>query len=426
LWLLLLAALQLLVLWMAGFAEGPLKDKSVRYYAASRVFASQEQVLSLEEAETAWLHKLPPDRQSTLRNRLHVYAVTPLYNGVLRSLCAAWPGERPPYSYSIPVKVAFLLLFLFALGWLHLVTAPHPMDGVLAAGCLLMAALGVVVPLLGPAANPEMDLMTAPQGSAMVLILASFACFARGRGILAAVSLLLALGWHAGFAAVTVPCAIAAFGITLCDRVGSQYIRSVTAIFTLLLALLFVRLTPGPFLLYPVWIPAALVCLFLLAGPALTLDPLWRATASLAAFLLLTYGIELALGHEALREQLIRSAAGPLAAEMPVRLTGIRHLAALVLSTTALTGLLNSLLPGQLSSRARRTVLLAAASAVLAVCAGAGMLQWPKAGRKAALFLHAEEGIKVRPVPAASSLPLLDPKQEASFFAALGDFLLVP
>jgi hypothetical protein len=258
------------------------------------------------------------------------------------------------------------------------------------------------------------------------MILAAFACFARGRGVLAAVSLLLAFGWHAGFAAVAVPCAAGAIAITLCDRAGSHYIRVMTAILTFILALSYIHCLPGPVLQFPVWIPTGFVMAFLLAGPVLTVDPIWRATASLAAFLFLSMGVVVALQYPPVRDWLIHLTGNPLVAEIPNRLTGVRHLAALALALTALTGVLNGLLPARLTARTRHILLLSSATLVLAACAALGLTQWPTAGHKAAVFLHAEEGLRARPVPTGASLDALDPRREDSFFAALGDYLLSP
>jgi hypothetical protein len=423
--LLFLATVQLVIFWMAGYSEGPLADKAVRYYSAARLFARESRVSPLNGAEQAWLNKLSFEQDARLRPRLHTYAVSPVFSAVLRSLCSAWPGAMPPYSYSIPVKVSSLLLFLFALGWLLLMTGAYPVDGVLAAACLIMAALGLSLPLLAPAAGRDMDFMAAtPQGSAALLVLASFACFTRSRGVLAAASLLLAAGWHAGFAAIAGPCAAGAFGVSLCNRAGSREIRIIAAILTLALALLCVHLRPGPLLQHPVWIPAALVILFLLTGPA-TPDPAWRATSSLAAFLFLSLGADLALGHPPLREALLHLGVKPLFLDA-APLAGVRHLASLALAVSVLIGLLDRMRPFRLVPKDRLNALMAAATFGLAVAIASGMRQWPRAGHNFAIILHAEEGLQARPLPGTAALPMLNPKQEAAFFAALGDYLLTP
>ncbi len=427
LWLLLLAAVQILVLWLSSYSEGNLDDKAVHYYSAARLFAQADKTAPLDGIEHLWLNKLPADRQFRTRNRLHSFAVYPVYGGILRAVCAAWPGDQPPHSFSIPVKLSFLILFLLALGWLLAITAAHPVDGILAASCLLLGGLGLSVPFFAPAAGHGMAFLAyAPRGPAILLILAAFACFARDRNWLAGASLLLAFAWHAGFAAVAVPCTLGAFAITLCDRANNTRIRIIGAILTAGLALVLTRLGSGPFLPYTVWLPAGLVILFLLAGPKVVLAPLWRATASLAAFLFLTETVTLALGYTPCLEGLVRITGNPLVAEIPARLTGIRHLAGLALTLTVTLGLINMALPNRMEFNRKRLILLAGATCGLCIGIVWGMSQWPTAGRKAAIFLHSEEGLAARKIPSAGALETLDPRQETAFFAALGDYLLAP
>jgi hypothetical protein len=107
-------------------------------------------------------------------------------------------------------------------------------------------------------------------------------------------------------------------------------------------------------------------------------------------------------------------------------LAGIRHLASLALALSVLVGLLNRLLSFRLVTRDRLNALLAAASFGLAIAIGFGMGQWPEAGHHFAIMLHAEEGLQARPLPSSAALPMLNPKQETAFFAALGDYLLTP
>ena len=63
LWLLLLAAVQILVLWLSSYSEGNLDDKAVHYYSAARLFAQADKTAPLDGIEHLWLNKLPADRQ---------------------------------------------------------------------------------------------------------------------------------------------------------------------------------------------------------------------------------------------------------------------------------------------------------------------------------------------------------------------------
>lgn len=418
------AACQLLILWFAQYSPHDLEDKAVHYYSAARLFADDGKIKALDAAEPVWMKKIPVQHVEQLKSHLHTYATSPFGYLLIRGFCALSPGDSPPAAYTFPVKLAFFLLFLLALGWLIAVTYHHDFDAVLVMACLLMAALNLCVATIAPVSDPSFDFLSyVPHGSATLLILAAFACFSRGNGILAAISLLLAACWHTGFAAAVVPCTALAFGLTLCDRAGSHYVRIMTAILMALGGVLLNRFMPGAGIHYEIWIPLFFIVLFLLIGP-MTLHPAWRATASLAAFLFLTLALNELIGHASFRNWLIRITGNSLVAELPVRLTAIRHLASLALPIVVIIGLLNRILPFSFRDRPRRIALLGVTTLGLIVAYGAGMTRWPQAARHIALFIHAEDEDPNRPSRTEHALSGLDPRRESEFFVALGDFLL--
>jgi hypothetical protein len=409
---------------MAAYEKGNLDDKAVHYYSAARLYADRASVHAIQMAEPSWLGRLNPDKRYRMHNRLASYANYAIPDSLLRLLCAARPGTEAPASFTIPVKRSFLLLFLVTLGWLIVATRRHPTDALLVAACLMLAACGTVPHALAPRSDPSMAFMIyVPRGSATILILIAFACFSRGRGTLAGISLLLAAGWHAGLAVVTVPCALLAFGLTLCDRADSRYIRIMLAALVVLGSLYMVRSMPDPTLPSQVWIPAGFMILFLLAGAQIT-HPALRASASLAAFLFLTLAVSLALQHPPVLNWLVKVTGNQLIGELPVRLTAIRHLAAIALPLVAVVGLLDRFLPDLFPERERLRALLILATLGLAWAGVAGHAQWPKASRTLTAFLLPEEGKLARQTPTTRELATLDPRQETAFFSALGDYLL--
>lgn len=418
------AACQLLILWFAQYSPHDLDDKAIHYYSAARLFADEGKIKALDAAEPTWLNTIPVRHVEQLKHHLHTYATSPFGYLLIRGFCALAPGDGPPVAYTFPVKLSFLLLFLLALGWLIGVTYQHDLDAVLVMACLLMAALNLCVSMIAPVSDSSVDFLSyVPQGSATLLILAAFACFSRGNGILAAISLLLAACWHTGFAAAVVPCTALAFGLTLIDRAGSAYVRSMAAILMVLCGVLLNRFMPGTDMHYALWIPLFFTVLVLLIGP-MTLHPAWRATASLAAFLFLTLALDELIGVASFRNWLMRITGSSLVSELPVRLTAIRHLASLALPIVIIIGLLNRILPSSFSDRPRRIALLGVTTLGLIVAYGAGMPKWPQAARHLALFIHAEDEYPNRPSLSEDALSRLDPRREREFFVALGDFLL--
>lgn len=418
------AACQLLIFWFAQYSPRTPEDKALHYYHGARLFAGEAKIKALHAAEPAWVKRLTTDEILRLKSQLHHYAASPFGDLLIRGFCAAAPGSGPPAAYTFPVKLSFLLLFLLALGWLIAVTYPCDFDAVLALACLLMAALSLCVPLIAPVSDPSVDLLSyVPHGSATLLIFAAFACFSRGRGILAAVSLLLAACWHTGFAAVVVPCTALSFGLTLCDRAGSHYVRFMTAILMTLGGILLDRFMPESGMRYEIWIPLFFIVLFLLIGPQ-TLHPAWRATSSLATFLFLTLVLNELILHPPVQNWLIRITGNNQVPAVPISLTAIRHLASLALPIIVILGLLNRILPFSFQGRAHRIALLGVTTLGLIVAFGAGMPKWPQAARHIALFLHAEGESPNRKPVTEDQLPRLDSRRQNEFFIALGDFLL--
>jgi hypothetical protein len=409
---------------MAAYGRGNLEDRAVHYYNAGRLFAGQNAVHQLRMAEPAWMHKLNPDQRSRTQSRLKGYANTAIPDSILHLLCATTPANAPPVSLDKPVRNAFLLLFLLALGWLVAATLGHPIDALLLTACLMLAAFGFVLNALAPAADPSMSfLIDDPRGMASLMILASFACFARGRVLLAILSLLLAAGCHAGLAVVTVPCALLSFGLTLCDRADSRYIRFLLALLVVLSSLFLSRYMAGSLFHPQVCIPAGFIILFLLAGFEAS-HPGLRASASLAAFLFLTLVVGVTVQHPPVLKWLIKVTGNNLIEELPTRLTAVRHLVSLALPLAAVLGLMDRFLPDLFPNRIRQQVLLSLASLGLVWALAAGQVPWTKARQDMAAFFQAGESAAARTAPSSRDLPSLDPRHEAAFFTALGDYLL--
>jgi hypothetical protein len=414
----------MLIVWMAAGTGGSLDDKAVRYFHAARLYADKASIQAVRLATPSWLGRLDLDQRSRLHTRLGNLANSAIPDSLLRLMYAARLGKAAPASPGIPVTITDLLLFLFALGWLIAVTHGHPADMILVFACLLLAAAGLVPHALAPPSDPVMSYLNhAPRGSAMMLIMASFACFARGRGLLAGISLVLAAGWHAGLAAMTVPCALLSFGLTICDRAGSRYIQVMLAVLVVLGGLALRQIIPGPSLQPSIWIPAGFIILFLLAGQNIS-HPALLASASLGAFLFLTLAITASLSYPPFLDWLIKVTGDTRVGELPGRLTAARHLAAIALPLAALFGVLDRSLPGLLTERARRRALLTLATLGLAFACAAGRHQWPHAYRNLAACFHVETETTARTTPSPRNLASLDPRHEAAFFTALGDFLL--
>jgi hypothetical protein len=414
----------LLIFWMAAGTGGSPDDKAVRYYSATRLYADKASIQAVRLAKPSWLGRLVPEQRSRLHTRLDSFANSAIPDSILRLVCVARLGKATPASLGIPVRITDLILFLFALGWLIAVTHRHPADVILLIACLLLAAAGLVPHALAPPSDPLMSFLNhAPRGSALLLIMAAFACFARGRGLLAGISLLLAAGWHAGLAAILVPCALLSFGLTMCDRAGSRYIQVMLAVLVVLGGLYLRRIIPAPLSQPLIWIPAGFIVLFLLAGQNIS-HPALLASASLGAFLFLTLAFNASLSYPPFLDWLINVTGNNRIGELPVRLTAARHLAAIALPLAALFGLLDRFLPELLPERERHRALLILATLGLAFACVAGRHQWPHAHRNVAAFFHTEEAAMARTTPSTRQLAALDPRQEAAFFTALGDYLL--
>ncbi|MFO7535947.1 MAG: hypothetical protein R6X19_09765 [Kiritimatiellia bacterium] len=415
---------QFLILWLLAYSGGTLADKAVHYYSAARLFASPTAAKALAEAEPAWMSRLNPDDRLRIRNRLHGYVNYPLSDSLIRLFCSARTGDQPLASWSFPVNISFFLLFLLALGWLIAVTARNPVDTLVLFAVLMAAAFQFALPALAPAADPSAAFLSlAPEGAATLLLFVSFACFARSHHLLMGASLLLAFAWHAGFAAVAVPCALLSFGLARIDRAGNRDVRMLTAILVALAAVVLGWLLPGPFQYFQTWIPAGLLIAFLLAGPQAD-SPALRTAASLCGLLLWLLLVRAFLGLDGPRHWLIRVTGNPFVTDIPVRLSGLRHLAALALPVTITLGMLDRLLPLSLAVKWRHVVLTLLFASGLIAAFALKINEWPGAGRHAALLLHAEEGRWTRTPTAPEALPALDPRHETAFFSALGDFLL--
>lgn len=415
---------QFLILWLLAYSGGNLDDKAVHYYSAARLFASPASVKALAEAEPVWMNRLDPEARFRTRNRLHSFSNYALSDSLTRLFCSARIGHHPPASWSFPVNISFFLLFLLALGWLIAVTVVEPVDTLILFAVLMVGAFRISLPALAPAADPSMGFLSQmPRGSAVLPVLVSFACFARGRYLLMGASLLLTFAWHAGFAAVAVPCALLSFALARIDRAGNRDIRMMAAVLVALAAVVLGPLLPGPLGYYQAGIPACLLVLFLLAGPRAD-NPALRAVAALAAFLFWTLLVQAVLEHDGPRDWLIRLSGNPLIAEIPNRLSGVRHLASLALPLAAVIGLLNLLLPLSFSIEKRHALLTLLAAAGLLGAFVMKADQWPDAGRHTALLIHAEEGTQARTPPSPKELRTLDPRHETAFFSSLGDHLL--
>ncbi len=415
---------QFLILWLLAYSGGNLGDKAVHYYSAARLFASPAAAKALAEAEPAWMFRLNPNDRLRIRSRLHGYANYPLSDSLIRLFCSTRTGSRPLASWSFPVNISFFLLFLLALGWLIAVTARDPVDTLVLFAVLMAAAFRFALPAMAPAADPSAAFLSlAPEGAASLLLFASFACFARSHYLLMGASLLMAFAWHAGFAAVAVPCALLSFGLARIDRAGNRDVRMLTAILVALAAVVLGWLLPGPFRHYQTWIPAGLLIVFLLAGPQADSPPL-RAAASLCCLLLSLLFVQAFLGSSGPHNWLVRVTGNPFVAEIPARLSGLRYLASLALPLTVILGMLERLLPLSLSIKWRHAALTLLFAAGLIASFALKVNEWPWAGRHTALLLHAEEGLWSRTPPAPEALPALDPRHETAFFSALGDFLL--
>ena len=424
------ASVFLSVLWIASYPEVDLDDKAVHYYSAARLYADHAHVEAVESARTAWRSRLHGSSRPTsgrIDNRLSSYANYLIPSTLVRLVAGidrSSPGS-PPRSFTRPVKLAFLIAFVLGLSWIVGVTWRSPLTAVLVLAGLLLAEFLASPAWLAQRSRYNMrSLVYVPRGSAVVLLAGTFAAFHGRRWWAVVVGLVLVFLWHLGFAAVMVPVALVAFGLGCAARVRSWRARLVLVGLLLVFGGITSLGAASVRHLMRLWVPLLFFCGLSIASRP-PRSPAATGAALAAVFLFLTQSLIVALGHPGVVDWFAERTGSALVGELPMRLSGARHLAAFVLLLTVGVGIADVIARDRgISPAWCRRVMPAAAAVLLVVlfCLRIDEVRDVASGR--CPFFVSEDAQVPRVTLAPENLHTLDPTDEASFFASLGDFLL--
>jgi hypothetical protein len=377
------AALMYLVLYPRTDCD----DKAVHYFSSAYVFASSAARQEVRAAMPAWLAQLPAAAETRFRTRMstpHNYLASDTLIRALRiGRPPAWRGGEGT-GYTSCVKGALFGLHVAALLCLAWLSRKHPQ-----AACLLLITLALsslrLIPLPLLAERPPKDmvpLIYVPRGSGTILAMSALVAVASQRYGLALIPAGLLALWHAAMAVVMLPLlALPAVAFHVAARrSGWRHRRELSIVALTVLLGLFLIATAGA------------------AGAA----SMWASRG------------------------LVRGWPGAVyAAEIPMRLSGMRYWVAVAF----VAGLLFSLaeaVPRRWPASGRLTrfgrAVLWAGLTLAAVAPLAGDYRRLAAGQ-ANFFLQDCAG--VTPVSLGTQgLPALDPNNEAVFFVSLAEHLL--
>ena len=267
-------------------------------------------------------------------------------------------------------------------------------------------------------------LVYVPRGSAILLLVSVFAAYQQRRYVLAAITCVLLVGWHAGLAAIVVPMALLSIGLTRAVEICSGWTRRI------LVGLLFLSgsgamaATGSVCLLARLWIPLLLFGLILITGKAPSQSPWLCAVSLTSTYLLVSQTLIMLLANHRVLAWFGTATGNMLVAELPLRLSGSRQIASIALLLALALGFVNVMHSFWLRGAPKGAALMAATFlflvAVLNVQRGA--VARVVCGRSP--FFQTEHVVR-RPVT-AEVLEALDPGDESVFFASLGDFILYP
>lgn len=424
-----LFVIHLALCWIICYPRGDLDDKAVHYYSAARLYASRPHIAAVNTARPDWLCQLPNQAlQFRTANRLASYANYPLPSSILRIVMQLDQAHNgwPPHSYVRPLKIAFLILHVFALLWLLAVTWRQPLIAVVLLTIFSMAALWWRLNWLAPLPRKDMMfLIYVPRGSAILIWAACFAAAYQKRWWSAVISFILLLAWNVGAALLVLLPTLGAL-----VWIGTIPTAPRSPKFLLLGCLLFVgasgSLIASAEDILRLWIPLATLGALMWWRRAAHANLWLRALQIAAAFLVGVRLIIILSSRPDISAWLTGITGNQLIAELPLRLAGATHVASLAFVLTGTIAALNILFGNRVAMVHQRRAAHVMAGLFFLYVAQAHWNDTYRVWHRHGRFFRTEDAHVARLMTNPQTLKDLNPRRESEFFASLGDFFLRP
>jgi len=381
----------------------------------------------IEDARLAWIAKLPPKKQFRIDNRLSSFRTYLLPSAVLRIFCEKYrsSSNAAPSSFSLPFRNAVFVAHVLALCLILVPAFRAPVAGGIIMLCFIAASfhsfnLTCVAPASG---DDTYYLHYIPRCSAIFVSAAAFLAFAQRQWITAVIMFLLIFFWHAGSALIWCPLILAAWGLSSVGLCKYKKGRIVVIASLFLLSVLFSAFIDLLDQLR-LWFPLIIFSLAIVINSRLP-QSLTKTLMATAAFLFLTQLVIILFDMFSVGEWFVRVTGNPLVATIPDRLEGTRHIASVTLLMLILLIAARFTTEHYKLSHIRNVILVGFQMVVLllGIWANHKVLRALISG-KLPFFSESDAHIK-RVSTNYYTLDSLDPNQEETFFASLGDFLIL-
>ena len=423
----LLASALLCGLWIARYRDGNYDDKAVHYYSACRLFAGSEKAQMLENARSSWLAILPIEKQFRTDNRLSAFKTYLLPSSIMRILCENYRSSSlvAPSSFSLPFRDAMFFVHILAIGLMLVPAFRSPLAGSVLMVCFTVASFDRFNPMiLAPVADYGYHYLSyAPRCSAIFLLAGAFLAFVWRQWITAGVMLVLIFLWHLGSGAIWCPLTLVSWGLSILGTCRYRKGRIAVIGSFLLLSILFssfVALREQPRL----WLPFVLFSIGIIMIQRLP-QSLVRALTATACYLFLTQLVIILFDIPAVVEWLTSIRGNPLVITIPDRLSGTRHIASVSLFVLTIAGAGFLVLEKYKLSDYRTSILVGTLLVVFFTAVWIHRHNLSSALTGNGPFFDENDSHIERILVSSDTLDKLDPENEETFFASLGDFLII-